>query len=60
MSSLTFSLSQETYKSIVKETRSFRMKLMELVGKDESPEMVYHLNIGLFPMSKAPRKAGRT
>jgi uncharacterized protein (TIGR02147 family) len=60
MSSLTFSLSRETYKSIVKEMRAFRMKLMELVGKDESPEMVYHLNIGLFPMSKAPQKAGRS
>ncbi|MEO6097571.1 MAG: TIGR02147 family protein [Fibrobacteria bacterium] len=60
MSSLTFSLSRETYNTIVKEMRAFRAKIMELVGKDESPEMVYHLNIGLFPMSKPPQKAGRS
>jgi uncharacterized protein (TIGR02147 family) len=59
MSSLTISVSRETYKSIVKEMRSFRARLMELVGKDESPEMIYHLNMGLFPLSKAFLKAGR-
>jgi uncharacterized protein (TIGR02147 family) len=60
MSSLTFSMSRETYKTIVKEMRSFRARLMELVGKDESPELVYHLNMSLFPLSRAPQKAGRS
>lgn len=60
MSSLTFSVSRETFKSVVKEMRAFRARLMELVGKDEAPEMVYHLNIGLFPLSKAAQKAGRS
>jgi uncharacterized protein (TIGR02147 family) len=59
MSSLTFSTSRETFKTIVKEMRSFRAHLMELVGKDESPETVYHLNMGLFPLSKSSQKAGR-
>lgn len=60
MSSLTFSVSRETYKTLVKESRTFRARLMELVGKDESPETVYHLNMGIFPLSKPPQKAGRT
>jgi uncharacterized protein (TIGR02147 family) len=59
-SSLTFGLSRETYKTLVREMRAFRGRLMELVGKDESPEMVYHLNMGLFPLSKPPQKAGRS
>ncbi len=52
MSSLTFSTSRATYKAMVKEMREFRSRLMELAGKDEFPEMVYHLNMGLFPLSK--------
>jgi uncharacterized protein (TIGR02147 family) len=60
MSSLTFSLSRSTYLALVKEMRAFRGRVMELVGKDETPEMVYHLNIGLFPLSKAAHKGERT
>lgn len=60
MSSLTFSLSRSAYLTLVKEMRAFRARIMELVGKDESPEMVYHLNIGLFPLSKAAGKAERS
>jgi uncharacterized protein (TIGR02147 family) len=60
MSSLTFGISRETYKTIVKELRAFRSHIMGLVGKDELPEMVYHLNMSLFPMTKAQSKAGRT
>jgi uncharacterized protein (TIGR02147 family) len=60
MSSLTFSLSRSTYLALVKEVRVFRARVMEMVGKDESPEMVYHLNIGLFPLSKTAHKGERT
>lgn len=60
MSSLTFSLSRSTYLALVKEVRAFRARVMEMVGKDESPEMVYHLNIGLFPLSKTTHKGERT
>ncbi|MEO6097756.1 MAG: TIGR02147 family protein, partial [Fibrobacteria bacterium] len=60
MSSLTFGLSRETYKTIVKEMRALRSRLMTLVGKDESPEMIYHLNLGLFPLTKPPQKARKS
>lgn len=60
MSSVTFSLSRGTYLALVKEMRAFRARVMELVGKDESPEMVYHLNIGLFPLSKAAQRTERS
>lgn len=59
-SSLTFGLSRETFRAVVKEMRAFRARLMELAGKDEAPERVYHLNMGLFPLSKPPQKAGRS
>jgi uncharacterized protein (TIGR02147 family) len=59
MSSLTFGVSGETYKTIVKEMRVFRSHMMELVGKDEAPETVYHLNMSLFPMTKAQSKGAR-
>lgn len=59
MSSLTFGLSRETYKTLVKEMRVFRSHMMELVGKDEAPETVYHLNMSLFPLTKAQAKGGR-
>ncbi len=52
MSSLTLSVSRETYREMVKEMRIFRARLMEMAGMDASPEMVYHFNMGLFPLSK--------
>ena len=60
MSSLTFSMSRGTYKAMLKEMREFRARLMELAGKDESPEMVYHLNMGLFPLSKTFPRTEKT
>jgi uncharacterized protein (TIGR02147 family) len=59
MSSLTFSVSRGTYKTMVKEMREFRARLMELAGKDDAPEFVYHLNMGLFPLSKFLQHQGK-
>jgi uncharacterized protein (TIGR02147 family) len=59
MSSLTFGFSRANYPTLLKELRSFRGRVMELAGKEDSPDMVYHLNIGLFPLSKTAQKPER-
>ncbi len=51
-SSTTVSFSYETYKKYIGKIRDFRQHLMELARKDENPELVYQLNLNLFPLSE--------
>ncbi len=51
MSTLTFSVSEETYKAIKEELAAFRSKILSMASKDQNPDRVYHLNNHLFPLA---------
>lgn len=53
VSTLTFSVSQETYSKMKEEIRSFRKRLIDLAQSDESPEKVYTASFQLMPRSKS-------
>ena len=52
MSTLTLSVSQETFLAMKEEIASLRKKLLGMAEKDESPDRIYQLCYGLFPMTK--------
>ncbi|MDG5815745.1 DUF4423 domain-containing protein [Chitinispirillales bacterium ANBcel5] len=49
----TFSISEDSFKKIQDEIRSFRLKILQLASQDPNPERVYHLGINFFPFSKS-------
>ncbi|MBN1578712.1 MAG: TIGR02147 family protein [Chitinispirillaceae bacterium] len=51
-SSTTFGISGALYAQFIAMIRDFRLKLMELARNDRNPEMVYQLNLNLFPVSE--------
>lgn len=50
MSTLTLSVSEETFGAIKEELALFRKKLLTLAARDEHPDRVYQLNQHLFPV----------
>jgi uncharacterized protein (TIGR02147 family) len=52
MSTLTLSISEETYKIMKKEIANFRKKLLSLAHDSVAPNMVYQLNYNFFPLTK--------
>ena len=58
-SSTTLGISEETYKKFVHKIRDFRYHLMEIARNDEDPEIVYQLNLNLFPMSQKVKRGGK-
>ncbi len=58
-STTTLSISFETYKQMLKKVRNFKSHLMELAKNDMAPEIVYQLNLNLFPLSKMKRNGGQ-
>lgn len=52
MSTLTLSISEETYHTMKEEIADFRKKLLAIAEKDDYPDRVYQLNYQFFPLSK--------
>ncbi|MBD3322186.1 MAG: TIGR02147 family protein [Chitinivibrionales bacterium] len=55
MSTLTFSISEEGYDSIMKRLKSIHREILEMVREDRShnkQDRVYHVNVQVFPLSK--------
>lgn len=54
MHTVTLCMSEELLDKIRQEIRDFKNRLLEIVGSEEKkPERVFHLNINLFPVTKA-------
>jgi uncharacterized protein (TIGR02147 family) len=51
-STVTFSVSEQTFAALQEEIRAFRRRLMGIVKADESPRRVYQFNMQIFPVSK--------
>lgn len=53
ISGLTMGVSQRTFKEVLKELKSFREKIIRIIGEDEEDvDRVYRLNLQFFPLSK--------
>lgn len=52
MSSLTLTVSQETYSKMREELADFRNRLMGMARKEQTPEQVFHLNFTFLPRSR--------
>lgn len=57
VSSVHFSVSEETYRKIEQETRNFRRKIMSLAEGDAKPARAYQFSVQVFPISRRyPKK----
>jgi uncharacterized protein (TIGR02147 family) len=52
LSSLTLSISLDSFQQIQEELRGFRRRLMEIANHDENPDRVYQINFQVFPVSR--------
>ncbi len=52
MSTLTLSISEETYLAMKEDIAGFRSKLLGMAEKDAEPNRIYQLNYQFFPLSK--------
>ena len=52
-----FAVSAETFGKIKEEARSFRKRLIEMARQDNNPQRAFHLNLQVFPVSKAPAES---
>lgn len=52
MSTLTLSVSKETYKDMKEEIAQFRKRLLGMAERDKNPDRIYQLNHQFFPLSK--------
>lgn len=52
MSTLTLSVSQETYAEIKQELRDFRQKLLAMAKRDQHPERLCQINYQMFPLTR--------
>lgn len=58
--SVTMSLSEESYRKITEILTQTRARITERVDAEPAPDRIYHLNLQLFPLSRGgPRKPGR-
>ena len=60
MSTLTLSVSKETYLRIKEEIAGLRKKISHLAETDKGPDRVYQLNYQLFPLSRIEEKRDKT
>jgi uncharacterized protein (TIGR02147 family) len=49
---VTLGISKETYKTICKEIKAFRTRLLQIAEPDEEADSVYQLNFQFFPVSR--------
>jgi uncharacterized protein (TIGR02147 family) len=52
MSTLTFSVSAEGYKTIAERLAMFRREVLEIARADKNRDRIYHMNFNMFPLSK--------
>jgi uncharacterized protein (TIGR02147 family) len=52
MSTLTLSVSEDTYRAMKEEIASFRKRLLSMAEKEEKPDRIYQLYYSFFPMTK--------
>jgi uncharacterized protein (TIGR02147 family) len=52
ISSVHFSVSEETYRKIEQETRNFRRKIMSIAEADARPTRAYQFSVQAFPISR--------
>jgi uncharacterized protein (TIGR02147 family) len=52
LSTLTLSVSEQTFTMMKEELANFRKRLLSMAEKDENPDRVYQLCYNLFPVSK--------
>lgn len=52
ISGITMGLSRQTYEIITKEIEAFKERLKIIVNHDSNADMVYQINVSLFPLSK--------
>jgi len=52
LSCMVVGLSQENFMRIKDEIRSFRKKLVQIIGTEKKPDRVYHIAMQLFPTSE--------
>ncbi|MDD5674617.1 MAG: TIGR02147 family protein, partial [Chitinivibrionales bacterium] len=52
MSTLTFSISEQGYKSISERLAMFRREVLEIAKADKNRDRIYHMNFHMFPLSK--------
>ncbi len=57
ISGLTMSVSQSGFNRIKSEIRSFRKKIMAIATNDSKEEMIYQLNLHLFPLTRNQGRA---
>ncbi|MBF0432853.1 MAG: TIGR02147 family protein [Fibrobacteria bacterium] len=55
-SSVSMSLSRESFEMVIRLIREFRKTVIERVSQETDPDRVCHLNMQLFPMTKPPKK----
>lgn len=56
ISSLTMTVSPETYKAVVHEILAAQQRIIELVSKEQRARDVYQLNFQFFPLTRTPGK----
>jgi len=57
---LTMAISQETYEKIIEQYKHFIGEVRHLVDEDETPDQVYQLVMGLFPLTKPAKQRTST
>jgi uncharacterized protein (TIGR02147 family) len=58
MSNLTLGISEKTFQRFIEKLRQFRKEILEEAEQDNEADRVYHLNLHLYPISKAQLKQG--
>ncbi len=53
-STLTMSVSGETYQAMVEELRAFRRRLLEMAAGSQDPDRIYQMNFHVFPLTSLP------
>jgi uncharacterized protein (TIGR02147 family) len=53
MSTLTLSISRETFQEVKAELAAFRQKISGMAERDKNPDSVYQFNMHLYPLTKS-------
>jgi uncharacterized protein (TIGR02147 family) len=53
-STLTLSVSGNTYAAMVEELRAFRRRLLEMANNSQDPDRIYQMNFHVFPLTSLP------
>ena len=59
ISSVTIAISEKNYAKLKGRIQKFRKELLAIAESDTTPDVVYQLNLQLFPISKSHNKQGK-